>query len=116
MANYVNSLDVQRRRRVIYYPQFWVLAVLGRGTMTKTSRHFLLPVCLAGMLLAQGDRGSITGAVTDAGGARIPAVRITATQRETNAQFKATTTESGEFVLPSLPIGAYRVVIDSDGF
>ena len=84
--------------------------------MTMTSCRFLLPACLAGMLLAQGDRGSITGAVTDAGGARIPAVRITATQRETNAQFKATTNESGEFVLPSLPIGAYRVVIESEGF
>ncbi len=40
------------------------------------------------------------------------ALRITATQRETNAQFKATTTESGRFVLPSLPIGASRVLID----
>ena len=84
--------------------------------MTKTSWRFFLPVCLAGILFAQGDRGSITGAITDAGGARIPAVRITATQRETNAQFKATTNESGEFVLPSLPIGAYRVVIESEGF
>src|SRR5438046_2680740 len=38
------------------------------------------------------------------------------TQGETNAQFKATTTESGEFVLPSLPLGPYRVVIESEGF
>ena len=73
--------------------------------MTNASRRFLLLACFAGRLFAQGDRGSITGAVTDAGGARIPAARITATQRETNAQFKATTTESGEFVLPSLPLG-----------
>jgi Carboxypeptidase regulatory-like domain len=84
--------------------------------MTNASCRFLLLACFAGALFAQGDRGSITGAVTDAGGSRIPAARITATQRETNAQFKATTTESGEFVLPSLPLGPYRVVIESDGF
>jgi hypothetical protein len=84
--------------------------------MKKATCGFLLCAFFAGLLSAQGDRGSITGAVTDAGGARIPAARITATQRETNAQFKATTTESGEFTLPSLPIGPYRVVIECDGF
>jgi len=84
--------------------------------MKKARFGFLLSALFAGLLSAQGDRGTITGAVTDAGGSRIPAARITATQRETNAQFKATTTESGEFTLPSLPIGPYRVVVESDGF
>ncbi len=84
--------------------------------MKNATCGFLLPAFFAGVLSAQADRGSITGAVTDAGGARIPAARITATQRETNAQFKVTTTESGEFTLPSLPIGPYRVVVESDGF
>ena len=60
---------------------------------------------LCGMLFGQGDRGSITGAVTDSGGAQIPGVAITATHNDTNTQFKTTTTASGEFNLSSLPVG-----------
>ena len=44
--------------------------------MTNAPCRFLLLVCFAGALFAQGDRGSITGAVTDSGGARIPAARM----------------------------------------
>jgi hypothetical protein len=67
-------------------------------------------------MFAQSDRGTITGKVTDPGGAVIPGVQVTATHLGTNIQYKATTTESGEFVMPSLPVGDYKVVIESQGF
>ena len=73
-------------------------------------RLFLLPLlCLT--LAAQTDRGAITGAVTDIIGAAIPGVSVIAVQLDTNLQFRAVATQSGEFVLPSLPVGAYRVTV-----
>jgi hypothetical protein len=76
---------------------------------------FLL-AALPAMLVAQSDRGTLAGAVTDNGGAVIPNVAITATHKNTNTQFKTTTTSSGEFNLSSLPVGAYRVVAQIEGF
>ena len=75
----------------------------------------LLPLlCLT--LAAQTDRGAITGAVTDVVGAAIPGVSVIAVQLDTNLQFRAVATQSGEFVLPSLPVGAYRVTVELAGF
>ncbi len=70
--------------------------------------------CLA--TFAQGDRGVITGSVTDEAGSAIPAVSVTATHIDTNTQFKATSNDGGEFSLPSLPTGRYRVSFECTGF
>jgi hypothetical protein len=75
----------------------------------------LLAVCSAS-LFAQSDRGTITGTVSDQGGSMMPNVAITATHLNTNTQFKTTTNSSGEFTLPSLPVGAYQVIIQITGF
>ena len=77
---------------------------------------FFLLAWLATALFAQTDRGTITGTVSDAGGSMIPNVTITATHQDTNTQSKTTTNSSGEFNLVSLPVGAYRVVIQIEGF
>src|SRR5713101_3159683 len=77
---------------------------------------FLLFALSCALLFAQSDRGAITGTVIDAHGAQIPNVSITATHLDTNTQFKTTTTASGEFNLPSLPVGRYRVAIQMEGF
>src|SRR5713226_5919071 len=79
-------------------------------------RRFFLFALSCAMLFAQSDRGTITGTVSDAGGAQIPNVAITATHLDTNTQFKTSTTASGEFNLPSLPVGRYRVAIQMEGF
>ncbi|HYW43942.1 MAG TPA: TonB-dependent receptor [Bryobacteraceae bacterium] len=71
---------------------------------------------VAGVLFAQSDRGTITGTVTDQAGALIPGARVTATQIATSEKFNTTTTGAGEFTLPSLPVGSYRVVIECQGF
>src|SRR5260370_18899422 len=82
----------------------------------KTTHYLFLLAALPAMLIAQSDRGALTGAVSDAGGAVIPNVAITATHKDTNTQFKTTTTSAGEFNLSSLPVGAYRVVAQIEGF
>jgi hypothetical protein len=71
---------------------------------------------LAAALRAQTDRATITGSVTDMGGAFIAGASIVATHHDTNTQFKAVATPSGEFNLQSLPVGMYRVVVEQPGF
>ena len=60
------------------------------------------------VLNAQEDRGTIAGTVTDPGGAIVPNALVTAVQNETNVKYKTTSNDSGEFTIPSLPVGNYR--------
>ncbi len=67
-------------------------------------------------LLAQTDRGVITGNVKDASGAVVPGAQVSAIHVATNANYKTTTTTSGDYTVPSLPVGVYRVRIENVGF
>ena len=67
-------------------------------------------------LLSQGDRGVITGTVTDATGAVVPGVQITATQTGTNTSYQVKTSSAGDFTVPNLPIGNYSVRAEVQGF
>ena len=87
----------------------------------RTKREFLvrlilLAVVFAISLLAQGDRGEITGSVTDPSGAVVPGARITVIQRGTNTTYKTTTNTAGDFTVPSLPVGVYMVKVEREGF
>ena len=78
----------------------------------------LLTACLflATSVFAQGDRGSITGQITDTSGAVIPNVEVTATQLTTNNLFKGVTTSAGVYHIEYLPAGNYRVSAGLEGF
>src|ERR1035437_1462933 len=78
--------------------------------------YLLIGVCAAANLLAQTDRGVITGTVKDASGAVVPGAQVTAIQTSTNANFKTKTTTSGDFTVPSLPVGTYQVRVENTGF
>src|ERR1700676_3614569 len=67
-------------------------------------------------LLAQGDRGIITGTVKYSAGAVVPGVRVTAIHLATNASYKASTTAAGDFAVPDLPVGNYQVRVEQTGF
>src|ERR1022692_2633115 len=67
-------------------------------------------------LLAQGDRGVITGTVTDPGGAVVPGAQITATQGSTNASYKVKTSTTGDYTVPGLPVGTYQLKVEVPGF
>src|SRR5271157_5059224 len=85
--------------------------------MPKRSQ-FLVVLCLCAIpsLLAQTDRGVITGTVKDASGAVVPGAQVTAIQPSTNANFRTSTTAAGDFTVPSLPVGNYRVRVETTGF
>ena len=70
---------------------------------------------VAGISFAQGT-GSIAGTVTDESGLPVPAVAVTATQLERTAIRSVRTNEKGAYVLPSLPVGAWSIRAEVNGF
>src|SRR5947207_10582744 len=87
-----------------------------QGDLVKTRSCFLLLSLSAASLLAQNDRGTVTGSVTDQGSAAIAGAAITATHIDTNTKYKAETSPDGEFHLPQMPVGVYRVTVEHPGF
>ena len=65
---------------------------------------------------AQEYRGAIMGRVTDPQDATVPNVKIQATQVETAGKYQTVTSADGQFTLPFLAPGTYRVTVEADGF
>jgi hypothetical protein len=84
--------------------------------MLSRFRLCVLLISAVAVLLAQTDRGVITGTVKDASGAVVPGARVSAVQITTNTNFKTTTTAAGDYTVPSLPVGTYRIRVESTGF
>ncbi len=72
--------------------------------------------CLVATVFAQGERGAITGTVTDPTGAAIPHVEVTAVETQTGVESKSVTTDAGLYRIPYLPPGTYRVSAGASGF
>jgi hypothetical protein len=73
-------------------------------------------VCLGTALVAQTDRGTISGTVTDPSGAAVPEAKVTAVHTATNSTFNTVSTSTGDFTIPSLPVGDYTVRVEQQGF
>jgi hypothetical protein len=67
-------------------------------------------------LLAQADRGTITGLVTDPSGAAIPGATITMKNAATNLEISTTSGSGGNYSLPNLPVGIYQMTVGARGF
>jgi len=78
-----------------------------------------LAICLlAGIFVAvaQTDRGSITGTVSDPTGAVVANAAIAAKNVATGQTYTATSTQTGNYTLAQLPTGAYEVTVTVQGF
>jgi len=64
---------------------------------------------------AQGT-AQISGSVRDQSGALLPGATITATRTETGIARSAVSNETGFYVLPSLPLGQYKLEVSLSGF
>src|SRR5438874_9979984 len=67
-------------------------------------------------VVAQTVTGDITGDVTDSTGAFLPNVTVTALNTGTNLSRSATTSSTGNYRIPDLPIGQYKVTATAQGF
>jgi hypothetical protein len=73
-------------------------------------------LCAIGMAIAQTDRGIINGTITDSTGANVPEASVTATNAATGVTFATKTTSSGDFSIPTLPVGLYQLRVEKQGF
>src|SRR2546425_5806591 len=77
----------------------------------------VLIVCVLTSAVVWGQAtAQISGTVRDASGAVLPGVQVTATQTETGISRTTVTNETGFYVLPSLPLGPYRLEASLTGF
>lgn len=86
-------------------------------SLKSAVRAGLLSTLLSAQFLsAQTITGAITGTVTDATGAVVPGVKITAKNVDTNITNSAVTNDSGVYSLLYLPVGNYAVTAENSGF
>ncbi len=67
-------------------------------------------------VLAQDSRGWILGRVTDPSGAAVPRSRVVALNLATNTQLSGVSNSEGNYEIPYLIPGAYRVTAEMQGF
>ena len=65
---------------------------------------------------AQSSSGDLTGSVVDASGAVISQAKVTATDPERAMTRSAVTDAAGQFRIPLLPPGSYKVRVEAPGF
>src|SRR5438034_5139511 len=62
------------------------------------------------------DTAAIFGAISDSQGAAIPGASVTLNSDATGQVRKVTANDSGQYLFPSLPIGAYSIVVEQPAF
>src|SRR5215470_13351271 len=76
----------------------------------------LLISTMAATSLAQVQNASLTGLVSDPSGAVINGASVTIRNNATNVTYIQKTDQSGYYLFPSLPIGAYTASVEFPGF
>ncbi len=78
-------------------------------------KAFLLTLMCASVF-AQEFRSTLSGRVTDPSGAAVPKAKVVATEANTGSKSEASTSTEGEFSLPFLAPGQYRLAVEVQGF
>jgi hypothetical protein len=79
-------------------------------------KSVLLALLAASICFAQLNRGPLIGSIADPSGAIVPGVKITVTHVETGTTAHTEASSNGDFTIPALPIGAYRLDFEAQGF
>ena len=88
-----------------YLPRF--------GSAVRLTLMVLMTLVLA---VAQSDRGTITGTVTDPTSAVIPGAAIHARNTAMGSEYDTVSTATGNYTLPSLIAGSYDLTVSAAGF
>jgi hypothetical protein len=70
----------------------------------------------AAALLAQSDRGTITGTISDPAGAVVPSAAVEARNTDTGANYPVAASGTGNYTIPELPSGTYQLTVTAPGF
>src|SRR5262245_22056765 len=87
-----------------------------RVTVARCCWLLFAALALTVTLSAQIQNGQFQGTILDQSGAAVPNATVTATQEGTGQKFTATTSNTGYYTIPQLPIGQYKVVVEAQGF
>src|SRR5260370_29864769 len=91
-----------------------------RNAIVKRERNFLsvciLFVCASSVGCAQAGRGSISGTITDPGGAVVPGAEVVLLNGATGVTLHTITTSAGLYTFISLNPGVYQVTASKAGF
>jgi hypothetical protein len=71
---------------------------------------------LTGISLAQVDRSTLSGTVTDQSGRLLPETHITVLQNSSQLQRETISDSTGNYGIPELPVGTYAVAFEHSGF
>src|SRR5580658_5986187 len=77
---------------------------------------FVVILGSTGILVAQQDRATIEGLVTDNSGGTVPDAKVSVVRVQTNDTIVLKTNGEGRFFAPNLPIGTYNVSVTKAGF
>ncbi len=76
---------------------------------------FMLLACTSELCLAQLDRGTISGVVTDPSGSAVAGARVTVTNTAMGTQSSTVTTGAGAYTVPELPAAEYSITVVARG-
>jgi hypothetical protein len=95
-----------------------ILGSVGKSWLKfiNLSLMFMVLCCASVSSLAQGDRGTVSGIVTDAAGSVVAGARVTVTNTEMGTQNSTVTTSAGAYSIPELPAGTYSITLVAPGF
>ena len=79
-------------------------------------KSLLLLVCFSACLRAQVGMATLSGTVTDPTGLAVPNVQVTLQSATENASRETVTNTGGQYVIPAIPPGTYRLVMKANGF
>src|SRR4051812_32502917 len=72
--------------------------------------------CFGPLLWSQSANATLSGLVRDPSGASIPHASVTAVHIATGQSRQASSGDTGEYTIPDLPVGEYRVTATAPGF
>ena len=91
---------------------------MAKGICSRVSKATLLLILLSlssAKLRAQST-ASIQGTVVDQSGAAVPGAKITVRNQATGFEQTSQTDSAGNYLVPALPVGTYRIEIRAGGF
>ncbi len=80
-------------------------------------KHFALFALFGcAVVSAQSPTATVTGQVTDPGGAAVPGAKVVARNPATNISHEGVANDQGLYTIPLLPPGEYQVSVEAQGF
>src|ERR1044072_5372478 len=85
-------------------------------SFARLAAALLCALAFALTAVAQSNKATITGTISDPNGAVVKDAKVTVTNIATNEAREATTSDDGTYTIPAIDPGVYRVTVDASGF